>query len=79
MELKCKINGEEVTLRAEPTARLRDVLYRAGYRSVRDSDDAEGFAGSDTIVFNGKLKYANFILFYQAEGAEIRKIGRAHV
>jgi len=69
MELKCKINGEEVTLRAEPTARLRDVLYRAGYRSVRDSDDAEGFAGSDTIVFNGKLKYANFILFYQAEGA----------
>ena len=72
MELKCKINGEEVTLRAEPTARLRDVLYRAGYRSVRDSDDAEGFAGSDTIVFNGKLKYANFILFYQAEGAEIR-------
>ena len=72
MELKCKINGEEVTLRAEPTARLRDVLYRAGYRSVRDSDDAEGFAGSDTIVFNGKLKYANFILLYQAEGAEIR-------
>ena len=68
MELKCKINGEEVTLRAEPTARLRDVLYRAGYHSVRDSDDAEGFAGSDTIVFNGKLKYANFILFYQAEG-----------
>ena len=56
MELKCKINGEEVTLRAEPTARLRDVLYHAGYRSVRDSDDAEGFAGSDTIVFDGKLK-----------------------
>ena len=72
MELKCRLNGEEVTLRAEPTARLRDVLYRAGYRSVRDSDDREGFAGSDTIVFNGKLKYANFILFYQAEGAEIR-------
>lgn len=31
-----------------------------------------GLCGSDTIVFNGKLKYANFILFYQAEGAEIR-------
>ena len=59
-----------MTLRAEPTARLRDVLYRAGYRSVRDSDDAEGFAGSDTIVFNGKLKYAN-CLFYRAEGRGI--------
>ena len=72
MELKCRINGEEIVLRAEPTARLRDVLYHAGCHSVRDSDDAEGFAGSDTIIFNGKLKYANFILFYQAEGAEIR-------
>ena len=72
MELKCRINGEEVVLCAEPTARLRDVLYKAGCHSVRDSDDAEGFAGSDTIIFNGELKYANFILFYQAEGAEIK-------
>ena len=39
MELKCKINGEEVTLRAEPTARLRDVLYRAGYRSSCGNTD----------------------------------------
>ena len=29
MELKCRINGEEVVLCAEPTARLRDVLYKA--------------------------------------------------
>jgi len=73
MELKCRINGEQVVLRAEESARLRDVLYhQAGCLSVRDSDDAEGFAGSDTIIFNGQLRYANFILFYQAEGAEIR-------
>lgn len=72
MEVKCRINGEEIILCAEPQERLRDVLYRTGYHSVRDSDDAEGFAGSDTIVFNGKLKYSNFILLYQAEGAEIR-------
>ena len=57
MELKCLINGVEVTLCAEPTARLRDVLYKEGYRSVRDSDDAEGFAGSDTIIFNGDRRY----------------------
>ena len=48
------------------------MLYAAGYHSVRDSDDAEGFAGSDTIIFNGVLKYSNFILLYQAEGADIR-------
>ena len=72
MEFKCRINGEEVRLIGEATERLRDVLYRTGYLSVRDSDDGEGFAGSDTIVFNGELKYSNLILLYQAEGAEIR-------
>ena len=69
---KCKINGETVFLTGAATERLRDVLYRTGYRSVRDSDDAEGFAGSDTIIFNGKLRYSNLILLYQAENAEIR-------
>ena len=72
MEFRCRINGEDIRLLGEPTERLRDVLYRSGYLSVRDSDDAEGFAGSDTIIFNGKLKYSNLILLYQAEGAEIR-------
>ena len=72
MEFRCRINGEQICLLGEPTERLRDVLYRTGYLSVRDSDDAEGFAGSDTIIFNGELKYSNFILLYQAEGAEIR-------
>ncbi len=72
MEFRCRINGEDIRLLGEPTERLRDVLYRTGYLSVRDSDDAEGFAGSDTIIFNGELKYSNFILLYQAEGTEIR-------
>lgn len=72
MEYRCRINGEDIRLLGEPTERLRDVLYRNGYLSVRDSDDAEGFAGSDTIIFNDQLKYSNFILLYQAEGAEIR-------
>ncbi len=72
MEFRCRINGEEVLLLGDATERLRDVLYRTGYLSVRDSDDAEGFAGSDTVIFNGELKYANFILLYQAEEAEIR-------
>ncbi len=68
---KCKINGETVLLPGAATDRLRDALFRAGYHSVRDSDDAEGFGGSDTIIFNGKLRYSNFILLYQAENAEI--------
>ena len=72
MEVKCRLNGENIVLRGEAADRLRDVLYHTGCYSVRDSDDAEGFAGSDTIIFNGQLKYSNFILLYQAEGAEIK-------
>ena len=72
MDVKCTINGKNYILSGSEDDRLRDVLYKAGFSSVRDSDDREGFAGSDTIVFNGKLKYSNFILLYQAEGAEIR-------
>lgn len=66
------INGSPVTLVGREDERLRNVLYRAGYNTVRDSDDSEGFAGSDTIVFNGKLRYSNLIMLYQAEGAVIR-------
>jgi len=72
VEIKCRVNGELVTLTGNETDRLRDVLYRSGYYSVRDSDDREGFAGSDTIIFNDVLRYSNFILLYQAENAEIR-------
>ena len=66
------INGSPVTLEGREDERLRNVLYRAGYNTVRDSDDSEGFAGSDTIVFNGKLRYSNLIMLYQAKGAVIR-------
>ena len=57
MEYKCIINNKNIVLYGKEDERLRDVLYRNGYNSVRDSDDREGFAGSDTIIFNGKLKY----------------------
>ena len=66
------VNGKRMALEGREDERLRDVLYRSGFNSVRDSDDAEGFAGSDTIVFNNRLRYSNLIMLYQAEGAVIR-------
>ncbi len=72
MEVRCRINGKSVSLSGRENERLRDVLYRAGYTSVRDSDDREGFSGSDTIIFSGVPRYSNLILLYQAEGADIR-------
>ena len=43
-----------------------------GIPAVRDSDDKEGFAGSDTIIFNDVPVYANLMLALQADGAEIK-------
>lgn len=72
MDIRTRINNESIVLHADECERLRDVLYRSGYVSVRDSDDREGFAGSDTVIFNGRPMYSNLILAYKAEGAEIR-------
>ncbi len=66
------VNGKKHTINCEQAESLRSVLVRLGYQSVRDSDDKEGFAGSDTIIYNDVPVYANLMLAQQAEGAEIR-------
>ncbi|ADY13637.1 molybdopterin-dependent oxidoreductase Mo/Fe-S-binding subunit [Sphaerochaeta globosa] len=66
------VNGKNHTTTCEASEDLRSVLVRLGYTSVRDSDDREGFAGSDTIIYNDIPMYANLMLASQAEGATIR-------
>ena len=46
------VNGKNHSITCEQAESLRSVLVRLGYQSVRDSDDKEGFAGSDTVIFN---------------------------
>ena len=71
MEIRARINGKNVLLHGDAMSSLRRALYDAGYNSVRDSDDGEGFTGSDTIVFNSRLMYSNLIPLFRADGAEI--------
>ena len=77
------INNKKLQATVEGGESLRSLLVKLGYISVRDSDDREGFAGSDTIIFNDVPVYANLMLALQADGATIRtvegQIGRAHV
>lgn len=72
MIFQCTINGKKVKLEGNECDRLRDVLFSSGYNTVRDSDDGEGFAGSDTIIFNDNLVYSNLIPLFRSEGAVIR-------
>ncbi len=51
---------------------LRDLLVSHGYISVRDSDDKEGFAGSDTVILNDRPVYANLMLAAMADNAVVR-------
>ncbi len=71
MKIACKINGVFKELFGDAGISLQKVLKKEGYISVRDSDDAEGFAGSDTILVNGIPVYANLITLAQVDGKEI--------
>lgn len=72
MQIKCVINGKKRQLCADPALPLRELLVEDGHFCVRDSDDREGFAGSDTIIFDGEPVYSNLMLAFQADGADIR-------
>jgi len=66
------VNGKKHTTTCEVNESLRSVLVRLGYSSVRDSDDREGFAGSDTVIVDDVPVYANLMLALQADGGDIR-------
>ena len=69
--IHCTINGTPRELNCDPCDRLRDVLFGMGYHAVRDSDDAEGFAGSDTVLLDGTPVFSNLILAGEVEGCDI--------
>lgn len=75
VEIRCTIDGRPMRLIAEAHESVAQVLKRYGYISVRNSDDAEGFAGSDTILVDGVLKYASLMNIDMISGSTI---GTAH-
>lgn len=71
VEIRCTIDRIPKRLVAEAHETVAEVLKRYGYRSVRTSDDAEGFAGSDTILVDGILKYASLMNIQMISGSTI--------
>ena len=70
--INCTINGKKRSIDISPVATLRDMLLLNGNFAVRDSDDAEGFCGSDTVLLDGTPVFSNLVLAGEAEGCEIR-------
>ena len=54
MRIDCIINGRSRSFDVDPTMRLRQMLLINGDFAVRDSDDCEGFCGSDTVLVDGR-------------------------
>ncbi len=71
MRINCIINGIERSYEVDPTQRLRDLLVDKGHFAVRDSDNAEGFCGSDTVLVDGTPVMANLMLAGEVDGCEI--------
>ena len=72
MSIKCVINSIPRSFDVDPTMKLRDLLVLNGNRAVRDSDDSEGFCGSDTVLVDGVPVYSNLVLAGEVHGCEIR-------
>ena len=72
MIVTCTVNGKPVRATVEPALSLRNLLVNLGHFAVRDSDDAEGFVGSDTVLVDDRPVYASLMLAVQAEGTVIR-------
>jgi len=50
----------------------RVLFNQCRMHSVRNSDDGFGFAGSDAILFNGKVINASLLIAAQLDGSEVR-------
>ncbi len=72
MIIHCTIDGKKTNYSVRGLETLRIMLKNLGYISVRDSDDGEGFAGSDLVIVRDVPVYANLMLAALADGTEIR-------
>ncbi len=69
MELNFTLNGALRTVITPAGENAQRVLFnQCRMHSVRNSDDGFGFAGSDAILFNGKVINASLLIAAQLEG-----------
>jgi carbon-monoxide dehydrogenase small subunit len=68
------VNGESVTVRAHPLARLLDVLREELHLTGTKEGCGEGECGACSVLLNGVLVNSCLVPVLQASGADIRTI-----
>lgn len=71
MLVKFNLNGQPKSLECAAGANVQSLLKQLGLRSVRNSDDGFGFAGSDAILLDGVLHNASLLIAAQLEGCNV--------
>ncbi|RKX68397.1 MAG: molybdopterin-dependent oxidoreductase Mo/Fe-S-binding subunit, partial [Spirochaetes bacterium] len=61
-------------LEVDPGLNALKLLKGLGIDSVRNSDDGQGIAGSDTIVLDGRIVGANLLIAAQLDGRDVKTV-----
>jgi putative selenate reductase molybdopterin-binding subunit len=65
------LNGSAREMKVAPGENVQRLLFSLGMHSVRNSDDGFGFAGSDAILFNGRIVNASLLIAAQLDRAAV--------
>jgi carbon-monoxide dehydrogenase small subunit len=74
LSVACTVNGEAVTLRAYPFARLLDVLREELSLTGTKEGCGEGECGACSVLLDGELVNSCLVPAAQAEGADVRTV-----
>jgi putative selenate reductase molybdopterin-binding subunit len=74
MNINFTLNGTPKKVLCEAGENVQELLKRLHINSVRDSDNHQGFCGSDTIILNGRPVNAGLLLAPQIDGKDIKTV-----
>ena len=72
MEIRFTLNGSTRSVDCRAGENVQSLLFGLGLHSVRNADDGFGFAGADSILFNGVIVNASLLIAAQLEGSTVR-------
>ena len=71
VEIRCRVNGEEVTLQGHPMSRLLDVLRTSLHLTGTKEGCGEGECGACSVLVDGRLVNSCLVPLLQAADASI--------
>ena len=70
MGIRFTLNGSERSVDCRAGENVQRLLFDLGMHSVRNSDDGFGFAGTDSILFNGVIVNASLLIGLNSKGLQ---------